>query len=37
VTGRLAESLGGVRFKGYHAEEREEAVFSGGVRRLLTT
>ena len=36
VTGRLAESLGGVRvIKGYHAEEREEAVFSGGVRRLL--
>jgi ABC-type multidrug transport system fused ATPase/permease subunit len=36
VTGRLAESLGGVRVvKGYHAEEREEAVFAGGVRRLL--
>ena len=36
VTGRLAESLGGVRvIKGYHAEEREEAVFSSGVRRLL--
>jgi subfamily B ATP-binding cassette protein MsbA len=36
VTGRLAESLGGVRvIKGYHAEEREEAVFSAGVRRLL--
>jgi subfamily B ATP-binding cassette protein MsbA len=36
VTGRLAESLGGVRvIKGYHAEEREEAVFSTGVRRLL--
>jgi len=36
VTGRLAESLGGVRvIKGYHAEEREEAVFAGGVRRLL--
>src|SRR4029077_19076820 len=28
--------LGGVRvIKGYHAEEREEAVFAGGVRRLL--
>jgi subfamily B ATP-binding cassette protein MsbA len=36
VTGRLAESLGGVRvIKGYHAEEREEKVFSGGVTRLL--
>ena len=36
VTGRLTESLGGVRvIKGYHAEEREEKVFSGGVHRLL--
>ena len=36
VTGRLAESLGGVRVvKGYHAEHREEEVFSGGVTRLL--
>jgi ABC-type multidrug transport system fused ATPase/permease subunit len=36
VTGRLAESLGGVRVvKGYHAEEREEHVFSGGIERLL--
>ena len=36
VTGRLAESLGGVRvIKGYHAEEREERVFAGGVKRLL--
>jgi ABC-type multidrug transport system fused ATPase/permease subunit len=36
VTGRLAESLGGIRVvKGYHAEEREEEVFSGGVMRLL--
>jgi subfamily B ATP-binding cassette protein MsbA len=36
VTGRLTESLGGVRvIKGYHAEEREEAVFSHGVKRLL--
>ena len=36
VTGRLAESLGGVRVvKGYHAEEREEGVFSVGVLRLL--
>ena len=36
VTGRLTESLGGVRvIKGYHAEEREAKVFSGGVERLL--
>jgi ABC-type multidrug transport system fused ATPase/permease subunit len=36
VVGRLTESLGGVRvIKGYHAEEREEAVFTAGVRRLL--
>jgi ABC-type multidrug transport system fused ATPase/permease subunit len=36
VTGRLTESLGGVRvIKGYHAEEREATVFSGGVERLL--
>ena len=36
VTGRLTESLGGVRvIKGYHAEEREERIFAGGVRRLL--
>jgi len=36
VTGRLAESLGGIRVvKGYHAEEREENVFSYGVHRLL--
>jgi ABC-type multidrug transport system fused ATPase/permease subunit/ADP-ribose pyrophosphatase YjhB (NUDIX family) len=36
VTGRLSESLGGVRVvKGYHAEEREEKVFSLGVMRLL--
>jgi len=36
VTGRLAESLGGVRVvKGYHAEDREERVFSAGVMRLL--
>jgi subfamily B ATP-binding cassette protein MsbA len=36
VTGRLTESLGGVRvIKGYHAEEREEAIFATGVRRLL--
>ena len=36
VTGRLTESLGGVRvIKGYHAEEREANVFAGGVERLL--
>jgi ABC-type multidrug transport system fused ATPase/permease subunit len=36
VTGRLTESLGGVRVvKGYHAEDREHAVFSSGVHRLL--
>src|SRR5271167_4314737 len=36
VTGRLTESLGGVRVvKGYHAEAREHSVFSAGVERLL--
>lgn len=36
VTGRLSESLGGIRVvKGYHAEDREEKVFSSGVMRLL--
>src|SRR5579872_4808666 len=36
VTGRLTESLAGVRVvKGYHAEGREEDVFGGGVQRLL--
>ena len=36
VTGRLIETLGGVRvIKGYHAEAREEAVFASGVKRLL--
>ena len=36
VTGRLTESLGGVRVvKGYHAEERESSVFAVGVKRLL--
>ncbi len=36
VTGRLTESLGGVRvIKGYHAEESEARVFAGGVERLL--
>ena len=36
VTGRLTESLGGVRvIKGYHAEEREATVFGEGIDRLL--
>ncbi len=36
VTGRLTESLGGVRVvKGYHAEASESRVFAGGVDRLL--
>src|ERR1700719_4811455 len=36
VTGRLTESLGGVRVvKSYHAEAREEKIFSAGVQRLL--
>ena len=37
VTGRLTESLGGVRVvKGYHAEAREAGVFAEGVERILT-
>jgi ABC-type multidrug transport system fused ATPase/permease subunit len=37
VTGRLTESLGGVRVvKGYHAEASEAAVFATGVQRLLS-
>src|SRR5271154_7136512 len=36
VTGRLTESLGGVRVvKGYHAEDSEAQVFAAGVKRLL--
>jgi subfamily B ATP-binding cassette protein MsbA len=36
VTGRLTESLGGVRvIKGYHAEAREHEVFASGLERLL--
>ena len=36
VTGRLTESLGGVRVvKGYHAEQTEANVFAVGVQRLL--
>ena len=36
VTGRLAESLGGVRIvKGFHAESREAATFTAGALRLF--
>ena len=36
VTGRLTESLGGVRVvKGYHAEESEARTFATGANRLL--
>src|SRR5437762_12679943 len=36
VTGRLSESLGGVRIvKAYTAEKREELVFAKGVHRLF--
>jgi len=36
VTGRLTESLGGVRVvKGYHAEASEASVFAAGANRLL--
>jgi ABC-type multidrug transport system fused ATPase/permease subunit len=36
VTGRLAESLGGVRVvKGFHAESREAATFAEGALRLF--
>ncbi len=36
VTGRLTESLGGIRVvKGYHAEAREEEVFRQGANRIL--
>jgi subfamily B ATP-binding cassette protein MsbA len=36
VTGRLTESLAGVRVvKAYEAESREAAVFAGGVKRIL--
>jgi subfamily B ATP-binding cassette protein MsbA len=38
VTGRLTESLGGVRVvKGYHAESREHEVFSSVFRTLTAT
>ncbi len=36
VSGRLAESLGGVRVvKGFHAEAREAATFAAGAMRLF--
>ena len=36
ITGRLQETLSGVRvIKGYHAETREESIFSKGIHRLL--
>ena len=36
VTGRLAESLGGIRVvKAYTAEKREERIFAEGVHKLL--
>lgn len=36
VTGRLNESLGGVRvIKGYRAEDRESNIFAAGVQRIL--
>ena len=36
VTGRLTETLGGIRIvKGFHAEKREAAVFEAGAMRLF--
>jgi len=36
VTGRLTESIGGIRVvKGYHAEESEARIFAGGANRIL--
>ena len=36
ITGRLTESVGGVRVvKGYHAEESEDRVFAQGAMRLF--
>ena len=38
ISGRLAESFGGIRIvKAYTAEEREDRVFSDGVERLFRT
>lgn len=37
VTGRLAESLGGIRVvKGFNAEKREETRFATGIRKILS-
>ena len=37
VTGRLAETLGGIRVvKAYRMEEKEQRVFGEGVERLFT-
>ncbi|MCB0719356.1 MAG: ABC transporter ATP-binding protein [Bacteroidetes bacterium] len=37
VTGRLGETLGGIRIvKAYNVEKREQSVFSAGVMRLFT-
>ena len=36
VTGRLTEALGGIRvIKGFHAIEKEEAIFHAGVMRIF--
>ncbi|MEP6620667.1 MAG: ABC transporter ATP-binding protein [bacterium] len=36
ITGRLAETIGGIRvIKVYTAEERERVIFAGGVNRLF--
>jgi len=36
VTGRLTEALGGIRvIKGFHALERERAIFEAGVMRIF--
>jgi subfamily B ATP-binding cassette protein MsbA len=36
VTGRLTELIGGIRVvKGYHAEKREDDVFTAGANRIL--
>src|SRR5262249_61090544 len=38
ITGRLAESLGGIRIvKAYTAERREQLTFARGVHRLFRT
>lgn len=36
VAGRLTEALGGIRvIKGFHAEDRERAIFSDGTQRIF--